>query len=155
PFELRKFIFNTANTTLSVGVATHLARQVIGSEALTTWQGLAATVLASLVYHFLQVSLVATVFALDQRKSLLRAALQVVSPEQLMEFGLGVVGGTVAVIIQVAPLWAATLAVPGLLIFYGKQEMDRARQRSRDLALTSGVGRAVAGTLRPEVAFKA
>src|SRR5437588_7618366 len=30
PFELRKFIFNTANTTLSVAVASHVAQAIIG-----------------------------------------------------------------------------------------------------------------------------
>jgi len=69
--------------------------------------------------------------------------------------GLGVLGGTLAVMLQVAPPWAAALALPGLLVMFGKREMDRARRRSRDLALTSGVGRAVAGTLHPEVAFAA
>src|SRR5690349_10825792 len=39
PFELRKFIFNTANTTLSVAVATHLAQRVVGDAELTSWQG--------------------------------------------------------------------------------------------------------------------
>lgn len=155
PFVLRKFIFNTANTTLAVTAAAHVALIACPDGQLATWEGLAATVLASAVYHFVQVTLVATVVALDQRTPVWRAARQVVGPEQLMEVGLGVLGGTVAAMVHVAPLWAVTLAVPGLLVFRGKQEMDRAQRRSRDLALTSGVGRAIAGTLHPEVAFAA
>jgi diguanylate cyclase (GGDEF)-like protein/PAS domain S-box-containing protein len=155
PFVLRKFAFNTANTTLSVAAAAHVASAILSSANLVDFSGLIATFAATLVYHTIQVTLVATVFALDQRKPILPAARQVFSPEQFMEVGLGVLGGTVAVLIQVAPLWAVTLAVPGALILWGKKEMDRARRRSRDLALTSAVGRAVAGTLRPDVAFEA
>jgi diguanylate cyclase (GGDEF)-like protein/PAS domain S-box-containing protein len=155
PFVLRKFVFNTANTTLSVAAAAHVSSAILARGELAEFSGLAATLAATLVYHFIQVSLVATVFAIDQRKPILRAALQVVSPEQFMELGLGVLGGTVAVMIQLAPLWAITLTVPGALILWGKKEMDRARRRSRDLALTSAVGRAVAGTLNPGVAFEA
>jgi diguanylate cyclase (GGDEF)-like protein/PAS domain S-box-containing protein len=154
-FVLRKFIFNTANTTFSVTAAAHVPQLIAGGGSLAGWNGLVAAALATLVYHLLQVIPLAIIIALDQRRPIWPALRHLVSPEQFMEFGLGILGGTVAVMIQLAPVWAAALSVPGALVFYGKREMDRAQRRSRDLALTSGVGRAIAGTLRPEVAFAA
>src|SRR5438309_2067881 len=73
----------------------------------------------------------------------------------LVEFALGLLGSTLAVVLMAAPGLAPALVLPGVLVYLAKQTMDRGERRSRNMALMSRVGRAVAGTLRPEVAFKA
>ena len=64
-------------------------------------------------------------------------------------------GVVLAFVLNEAPEWAPTLILPGVLVFLLKTAVDRADRRSRDLELTSAVGRAVAGTLKAEVAFRA
>src|ERR1044071_8677919 len=54
-----------------------------------------------------------------------------------------------------APNWAPMLLVPAGLLYFAKQSMDRADRRSRNMAVTSAVGRAVVGTLDPERAVPA
>ena len=74
----------------------------------------------------------------------------------MAEVGLGLVGATLAVVVTVVPGWAPGLILPaGALVFLAKQSMETADRRSRNLSMTSAVGRAVAGTLSPELAFEA
>src|SRR5207237_10270752 len=77
------------------------------------------------------------------------------SVQTLGEIGLGVVGAMLAAMLNSAPNWAPMLLVPAGLLYFAKQSMDRADRRSRNLAVTSAVGRAVVGTLDPERAFQA
>src|SRR5438477_6624471 len=60
-----------------------------------------------------------------------------------------------AAMLASAPNWAPMLLVPAGLLYFAKQSVDRADRRSRNLAVTSAVGRAVVGTLDPERAFQA
>ena len=71
------------------------------------------------------------------------------------EVGLGTVGAMLAAMLNSAPNWAPMLLVPAGLLYLAKQAMDRADRRSRNMAVTSAVGRAVVGTLDPERAFQA
>jgi signal transduction histidine kinase len=71
------------------------------------------------------------------------------------EVGLGLVGAMFAAMLNSAPHWAPMLLVPAGLLYFAKQAMDRADRRSRNLAVTNAVGRAVVGTLDPERAFQA
>src|SRR5712691_8281200 len=60
-----------------------------------------------------------------------------------------------AAVLAAAPGWTPALIATAGLVVLGKQALDRGARRSRGLALTSAVGRAVAGALEPGVAFQA
>ena len=71
------------------------------------------------------------------------------------EVGLGVVGAMLAAMLLSAPTWAPMLLIPAGMLYFAKRSMDSADRRSRNLAVTSAVGRAVVGTLDPSRAFEA
>src|SRR5579859_7989797 len=153
-----KGIFNAASAMLAVGSAAHIATYLGGPTELTNgtgWTALAAAVLASISYYLVSASTVAGAVALDQRRSLWAVLRGKIGVKALVEFALGLLGSTLAVVLMAAPGLALALVLPGVLVYLAKQTMDRGERRSRNMALMSRVGRAVAGTLRPEVAFKA
>src|SRR5712691_1362561 len=153
-----KGLFNAASAMLAVGCAAHIATFLGGPTELTNgsgWTALAAAVLASMAYYLVSVTTVAGVVALDQRRSLWAVLRGKIGVKALVEFALGLLGSTLAVVLMAAPGLAPALVLPGVLVYLAKQTMDRGERRSRNMALMSRVGRAVAGTLRPEVAFKA
>src|SRR3981081_772383 len=153
-----KGLFNAASAMLAVGAAAHIATFLGGPTELTNgsgWTALAAAVLASMAYYLAAVTTVAGVVALDQRRSLWAVLRGKIGVKALVEFALGLLGSTLAVVLMAAPGLAPALVLPGVLVYLAKQTMDRGERRSRNMALMSRVGRAVAGTLRPEVAFKA
>jgi len=153
-----KGLFNAASAMLAVGSAAHIATFLGGPTELTNgsgWTALAAAVLASMAYYLASVTTVAGVVALDQRRSLWAVLRGKIGVKALVEFALGLLGSTLAVVLMAAPGLAPALVLPGVLVYLAKQTMDRGERRSRNMALMSRVGRAVAGTLRPEVAFKA
>jgi diguanylate cyclase (GGDEF)-like protein/PAS domain S-box-containing protein len=155
-------VFNIASVTLATGVAAHIASSLGGPDALRAlmsdnagWLGPPLAILATAVYHTLSASAVAGAVALDRRQSfwsLVRGRLMGV--QSATEIGLGLIGAVLGGLLLAAPGWTPALLFPGVLVFLGKKAMDRADRRLRDLALTSAVGRAVAGTLKPEEAFR-
>jgi diguanylate cyclase (GGDEF)-like protein/PAS domain S-box-containing protein len=95
------------------------------------------------------------VVALDQTRPLLGVLRGKVGVKTVTEVGLGLLGATLAVLLEAAPWFAPALGAPVLLVFFAKRALDREANRARDLALTSRVGRAVAGTLSLDLAFNA
>src|SRR5205807_10613847 len=60
-----------------------------------------------------------------------------------------------AVLLTAAPWFAPALGAPVMVVFLAKRALDRAAKQMRNLALTTNVGRAVAGTLSLNLAFEA
>src|SRR5207302_7606858 len=106
-------------------------------------------------YCAVTTGLVAFVLALDRRRPVWEVTRGNLSVQTLGEVGLGLVGAMLAAMLNSAPNWAPMLLVPAGLLFLAKRSMDRADRRSRNMAVTSAVGRAVVGTLDPERAFQA
>src|SRR3954452_2289540 len=98
---------------------------------------------------------VAFAVALDQRRAFFDGIRGTLGFKSFSEVGLGMVGALLAAMLSSTPNWAPMLAIPAGLLFFAKRSLDRADRRSRNLAVTSSVGRAVAGTLDPERAFAA
>ena len=153
-----KGLFNTGSAMLAVGAAAHVASALGGPTQLTSesgWAALPVAVLASTVYYLVSAATVAGVVALDQRRSIWTVLRGKMGAKALLEIALGLLGSTLAVVLTAAPGLSPALVLPGVLGYLAKKTMDRGEKRSHDLALMSRVGRAVAGTLRPEVAFQA
>src|SRR5260370_303126 len=143
---------------LAVGAAAQLARVFGGPTELTSgtgWSALPEALLASMAYYVISVTTVAGVVALDQRRPLWAVMKGKFGVKALVEIGLGLLGSTLGVVLIAAPGLAPGLVLPLVLVYLAKQTMDRGERRSRNLGLMSRVGRAVAGTLRPQVAFRA
>jgi len=158
PLPLAKAVFNVASICLAVGSAAHVAGALGGSNLVRgggAWSDPISALLASAVYCGLSTLPVALAIALDQRRSLWEVMRGKIGVQTVGEVGLGMVGVTLAAMLTSAPNWAPTLLVPAGLLYVAKRSMDRADRRSRNLAITSAVGRAVAGTLDPERAFEA
>jgi diguanylate cyclase (GGDEF)-like protein/PAS domain S-box-containing protein len=153
-----KSVFNAASAMLAVGAAAHVASILGGPGLLTGGSGFTAlpvAVLASMAYYLLSATTVAGAVALDQRRPLWAVLRGKIGTKALAEIALGLLGSTLAVVLTAAPGLSPALALPAVLVYLAKRTMDRGERRSRNLALLSRVGRAVAGTLRPEVAFEA
>ena len=153
-----KGAFNTASAMLAVGSAAHVSTMLGGPTELTSgagWTALPVVVLASVAYYLVSVTTVAGAVALDSRRPLWEVLKGKLGVKALVEIALGLLGSTLGVVLIAAPGLAPGLVLPCALVYLAKQTMDRGERRSRNLALTSRVGRAVAGTLRPEVAFQA
>src|SRR5579859_2345503 len=153
-----KGIFNAASAMLAVGIAGHLASALGGPTLLTSgsgWTALPAAVLASTAYYLVSATTVAGAVALDQRRSVWTVLRGKIGAKALAEIALGLLGSTLAVVLTAAPGLSPALVLPGVLVYLAKKTMDRGERRSRDLVMMSRVGRAVAGTLRPEIAFQA
>jgi signal transduction histidine kinase len=158
PLPLPKTAFNIANIGLSVGAAAHVATSFGGPDRVApggTWADPLVALFVSGTYCAVTTGLVAFVLALDRRRSVWEVTRGNLSVQTLGEVGLGLVGAMLAAMLNSAPNWAPMLLVPAGLLFLAKRAMDRADRRSRNMAVTSAVGRAVAGTLDPERAFKA
>jgi diguanylate cyclase (GGDEF)-like protein/PAS domain S-box-containing protein len=153
-----KAVFNTASDMLAVQAASFAAAQ-LGSPGVLLdpegWRGLLAATVASGANYLVSMSTVAVVVALDQRRPLLEVLRGKVGVKTVTEIGLGLLGATVAVLLGQAPWFVPALGAPVLLVFFAKRALDRAANQARDLALTSRVGRAVAGTLSLDLAFDA
>lgn len=151
-------IFNLASIALNVWVAARIA-QALGAPAIlgqgTGWLGPYAALVASSVYYLVTASTVAGAVALDQRRSFWAIMQGKVGLKALVEVGLGLVGVALAQVSTTAPAWTSIFLFPAVVVYFAMQAMDAAERRARDLALTTGVGRAVAGTLMPERAFGA
>ena len=153
--------FNTAKTAATVGAAAHVATYFGGPDLLAPvgdrpallGPGIAMLMIA--VYYVLDVSLVARAAAWDQRRSFWQLARARSGLKVVTDLALGLLGAAFGVFFLSAPLWTPALLFPGVLVFFGKKTMDSAERRSRQLALTSRVGRAVAGTLDPAKAIAA
>jgi len=158
PLALPKTAFNIANMVLAVGLAAHVADVFGGPDRVApggAWTDPLVAVLVSATYCALSAGLVASAVAIEKRTPVwcvMRGNLPV---QTLGEVGLGLVGAMLAAMLNSAPNWAPTLLVPAGLLYLAKRAMDRADRRSRNMAVTSGVGRAVAGTLDPARAFQA
>jgi signal transduction histidine kinase len=109
----------------------------------------------AILYYVVSASAVAGAVALDSNQPLWNILRGKVGVKTVAEVGLGLVGATLAVVVTVVPGWAPGLILPAALVFLAKQSMETADRRSRNLSMTSAVGRAVAGTLSPELAFEA
>jgi len=158
PIPLAKAVFNLANICLAVGLAAHLATRLGGPDRVSpggAWFDPLIAVLVSATYCLLSVSMVAVAVAISQRRSFLEGTREFLSMQTVCEIGLGVVGAMLAAMLISAPNWAPMLLVPAGMLYFAKRSMDSADRRSRNLAVTSAVGRAVAGTLDPERAFAA
>jgi diguanylate cyclase (GGDEF)-like protein/PAS domain S-box-containing protein len=153
-----KAAFNTASVTLAVAAAAHVATSLGGRERLIggdNWAALPIVIGASATYYFVSASTVSVVVALDQRRSFTHILRGKIGVKALTEIALGLLGSTLAVVLMAAPSLTPALVLPAILVYIAKQSMDRAERRSRDLALTNTVGRAVAGSLNLELAFQA
>jgi diguanylate cyclase (GGDEF)-like protein/PAS domain S-box-containing protein len=153
-----KAVFNTASVMLAVGAASFVVAPFGGPAVLSeagSWRGLLAAILASGAYYVVSDITIALVVALDQGRPFLQVMRGNLGMKTLTEIGLGLLGATLAVLLTAAPVFAPTLIVPAVLMFLAKRVLDRAAHQARDLALTSTVGRAVAGSLSLDVAFDA
>src|SRR5579859_229625 len=153
-----KGLFNTGSAMLAVGAAAHLASVLGGPTLLTSgpaWTAVPIAVLVSTAYYLVSAATVAGVLALDQQRSIWTVLRGKIGAKAVAEVALGLLGSTLAVVVTAAPGLSPALVLPGVLGYLAKKTLDRGERRSRDLALMSRVGRAVAGTLRPEIAFQA
>lgn len=158
PLPLAKAAFNVASISLAVGAAAHLATQWGGPERVSpggTWTDPLVAAVASATYCAFSATMVAVAIAIDQRRPIWEVTRGNLGIQTIAEVGLGVVGAMLAAMLNSAPNWAPMLLVPAGLLYFAKQAIDRADRRSRNLGVTSAVGRAVAGTLDPERAFEA
>jgi len=158
PLPLHKATFNIANISLAVGAASHVASRFGGPDRVApggTWTDLVVALLASCTYCAVSASLVVVVVALDRRRSIWEVTRGNLTVQTMGEVGLGLVGAMLAAMLTSAPNWAPMLLVPAGLLYFAKQSLDHADRRSRSMAVTSAVGRAVVGTLDPERAFQA
>jgi signal transduction histidine kinase len=158
PLPPAKLAFNAAAISLAVLGAAHIAGLLGGPDLVQSggaWSDPLAAMLASTAYYALSASMVALAVALDQRRSFFDIVRGKFGFRSVSEVGLGMVGAMLAAMLSSAPNWAPMLVVPAGLLYFAKRSMDRADRRSRNLAVTSSVGRAVAGTLDPERAFGA
>jgi signal transduction histidine kinase len=158
PLPLHKAAFNIASISLAVGAASHVASRFGGPDRVApggSWSDLLVAVLVSCTYCAASASLVVAVVALDNRRSIWEVTRGNLAVQTMGEVGLGLVGAMLAAMLASAPNWAPMLLVPAGLLYFAKQSMDRADRRSRNMAVTSAVGRAVVGTLDPERAFQA
>lgn len=153
-----KTAFNVANIGLAVAMAAHVAGALGGPGRVAPnglWTDPLVGLLVSCTYCGVSAGLVALAVALERRVPLTQVTRGGLVPQTLGEVGLGLVGAMLAAMLSAAPNWAPTLLVPAGLLYFAKQAMDRADRRSRNLAVTNAVGRAVVGTLDPQRAFKA
>jgi signal transduction histidine kinase len=151
-------VFNVGSATLSIAAAAHLAELFGGPDLLrdpSGWPGLPVAAAMALVYYVVSATAVAGAIALDQRQSLWSILRGKIGVKSVAEVGLGLVGATLAVMVTVVPGWAPGLVLPAALVFLAKKAMETADRRSKNLSMTNAVGRAVAGTLKPEQAFEA
>lgn len=155
---LPKVVFNAASVIVSIAAASYVASAFGGLQLITHddgWLGPPVAVLATATYYLVSVSTVAGAVALDRRRPFWQIIEGKIGFKAVAEIGLGLLGATLAVVLTLAPAWAPALVLPASLLVLAKQAMDRGGLRSRNLALTSAVGRAVAGTLDPALAFQA
>jgi signal transduction histidine kinase len=158
PLPLPKAAFNVASISLAVGAAAHVATQLGGPERVSpggSWLDPMAAILVSSTYCAISAMMVALAVALDKRRPVWQVTRGNLGVQTLGEVGLGMVGAMLAAMLNSAANWAPMLLVPAGLLYFAKQSMDRADRRSRNMAVTSAVGRAVVGTLDPERAFQA
>jgi len=158
PLAPPKLAFNVASITLAVGAAAHLATRFGGPDRVSpggSWTDPLIAIIVSCSYCVVSAGLVAVVVALDKRRPVWEVTRGNLSVQTMGEVGLGTVGAMLAAMLNSAPNWAPMLLVPAGLLYLAKQAMDRADRRSRNMAVTSAVGRAVVGTLDPERAFQA
>ncbi|HLZ27833.1 MAG TPA: HAMP domain-containing sensor histidine kinase [Chloroflexota bacterium] len=158
PLPLAKAFFNVASICLAVGGAAHLATSFGGPDRVSsggTWMDPLVAVLASATYCAISTCLVGVAIASSQRRSIVSVARGMLTVQTIGEVGLGVVGAMLAAMLLSAPTWAPMLLIPAGMLYFAKQSMDSADRRSRNLAVTSAVGRAVVGTLDPSRAFEA
>ena len=151
-------IFNVGSATISIATASHFANFFGGHDLLSDpsgWPGLPVAAALAILYYIVSAGLVAGAVALDQRQPLVSVLRGKIGVKTVAEVGLGLVGATLAVVVTVVPGWAPGLLLPAALVFLAKQAMETADRRSKNLSMTSAVGRAVAGTLDPTVAFQA
>jgi signal transduction histidine kinase len=158
PATPQKTVFNVANMALAVGAAAHVAAAFGGPDRVGpagAWTDPLVAVLVSATYCAVSATLVALAVAIDKRSPVWEVIRGNLPVQSLGEVGLGVVGAMVAAMLSSAPNWAPMLLVPAGLLYMAKLALDRADRRSRNMALTSAVGRAVAGTLDLQRAFQA
>src|SRR6266702_1265353 len=158
PLPPAKAAFNIASISLAVGAAAHLAGQLGGPDRVSpggAWTDPLIAVFVSATYCALSALTVAGAIVIDQRRSIWEVTRGSLGVQTVGEVGLGLVGAMLAAMLNSAPNWAPTLLVPAGLLYFAKLAMDHADRRSRNLAVTSAVGRAVVGTLDPERAFQA
>lgn len=154
---LSRQIFNLGSATLSIAAAAHFANVFGGPDLLKDpngWPGLPVAAAMAVVYYVVSATAVAAAVALDQYQPLWNILRGKIGVKTVAEVGLGLVGATLAVVVTVVPGWAPGLVLPAALVFLAKKSMETADRRSKNLSMTSAVGRAVAGTLRPELAFE-
>src|SRR5258708_254747 len=154
--------FNTAKAALAVGVASHIATYFGGPDLLTdlqhnydTFGGPLVALLMIAAYYIVDVALVARAAAWDQGRPFWQLARARSGLKGVTDVGLGLLGAAFGVFFVSAPLWTPALLFPVVPVFLGKKTLDSAERRSTRRALTSRVGRAVAGTLDPVQAFSA
>ncbi len=154
---LERALFNIASVTLAADLAGHTAHVLGGMHLITagSWLSPVAAATASIVYHVVLSLNVSVAIALDHRTSVWPLFRSKLGIDAFSEVGLGLTGAIVAVLFTVQPTWVPAIVPPAVLIFLARQSMTRADRRSRNLALTNTVGRAVAGTLDPQLAFSA
>lgn len=158
PLPAVKACFNAASISLAVGIAAHVATRLGGPTNVAPGGDFTDPLLAILVsatYCTLSAGMVITAVSIDKRRPIWLVMHGNLVAQTLGEIGLGVVGAMLAAMLNAAPNWAPMLLVPAGLLYFAKQSMDRADRRSRNMAVTSAVGRAVVGTLDPERAFQA
>jgi signal transduction histidine kinase len=158
PLPPGKAAFNVASISLAVGAAAHLAAQLGGPDRVSpggAWTDPLIAVLVGGTYCAFSALTVAAAISIDQRRSIWAVTRGSLGVQTVGEVGLGLVGAMLAAMLNSAPNWAPMLLVPAGLLYFAKLAMDRADRRSRNLGVTSAVGRAVVGTLDPERAFQA
>jgi signal transduction histidine kinase len=158
PLPAAKAVFNVASICVAVAVAAQVATALGGPDLVSangTWRDPLLALVVSSSYCIVSAGLVALVVALDARSTLWQITRGKLRVQTMGEIGLGLVGAMLAAMLNSAPNWAPMLLIPGGLLYMAKQSMDRADRRSRNMSVTSAVGRAIAGTLDQERAFEA
>jgi signal transduction histidine kinase len=158
PLPPAKAVFNVASICVAVGITAQLATRLGGPARVGpdgTWIDPLVAVLVSGTYCALSVVMVAVAVSIEQGLSARQVTRGYLGIQTVGEVGLGLVGAMLAAMLESAPNWAPMLLVPAGLLYFAKQALDRADRRSRNLTVTSAVGRAVVGTLDPERAFQA
>ncbi|HYY87677.1 MAG TPA: hypothetical protein VFA49_02695, partial [Chloroflexota bacterium] len=154
----RKVVFNTATTALALAATAHVVNVFGGADLVRPgggWSDPLVAILASVVYYVTSGTLVALAVALDQGRPVWDVFRGKLGFKAASEIGLGLVGALLALMLAASANWAPVLLVPAVLLWLAKRSMDSADRRSRHLAVTSTVGRAVAGTLDAEHALHA
>ncbi len=154
---LHKTVFNVSNSALALGLAIHGASLLVPLDSLATGAmvGLLAGIAVTVLHSTFGVGAVLFVVALEHRRRPWDILTGPVLLQLAAEAALGLIGALLAALLLLMPVWAPVLALPAAFVYLGQRALGRAERRAQTLVLASRVGRAVAASPAPEIAFEA